>query len=170
MKAIISQMRIFIKEVLSHDFMITKALTSCFCLHHYSPPRPHSPQDEGQIIFDVDVTGRRDSQVRACAPLHQSVATATPTTGPEVVCVCVCIDTNDNCCLPLVSMAMAPSVEYRFSSSSLLFFWCWSWKNAFVYFAVVKNLVESESLCPWHSNVQIHFLKSASLVLKELSW
>uniref|UniRef100_A0A3P9QEQ4 BCL2 interacting protein 3 like b n=1 Tax=Poecilia reticulata TaxID=8081 RepID=A0A3P9QEQ4_POERE len=27
-----------------------------------SPPRPHSPQDEGQIIFDVDTTGRRDSQ------------------------------------------------------------------------------------------------------------
>uniref|UniRef100_A0A1A8NBJ6 BCL2/adenovirus E1B interacting protein 3-like b n=1 Tax=Nothobranchius pienaari TaxID=704102 RepID=A0A1A8NBJ6_9TELE len=27
-----------------------------------SPPRPHSPQDEGQIIFDVDMTGRRDSQ------------------------------------------------------------------------------------------------------------
>ncbi|XP_046907978.1 BCL2 interacting protein 3 like b isoform X2 [Hypomesus transpacificus] len=27
-----------------------------------SPPRPHSPQDEGQIIFDVDVTNRRDSQ------------------------------------------------------------------------------------------------------------
>ncbi|RXN30993.1 BCL2 adenovirus E1B 19 kDa -interacting 3-like protein [Labeo rohita] len=25
-----------------------------------SPPRPHSPQDEGQIIFDVDM--RRDSQ------------------------------------------------------------------------------------------------------------
>ncbi|KAJ0057350.1 hypothetical protein NL108_004937, partial [Boleophthalmus pectinirostris] len=24
------------------------------------PPRPHSPQDEGQIIFDVDA--RRDSQ------------------------------------------------------------------------------------------------------------
>ncbi|XP_061655084.1 BCL2/adenovirus E1B 19 kDa protein-interacting protein 3-like isoform X1 [Phyllopteryx taeniolatus] len=30
-----------------------------------SPPRPHTPQDEGQIIFDVDVTSRRDSQVRA---------------------------------------------------------------------------------------------------------
>ncbi|XP_029372400.1 BCL2 interacting protein 3 like b isoform X2 [Echeneis naucrates] len=30
-----------------------------------SPPRPHSPQDEGQIIFDVDVTSRRDSQVRS---------------------------------------------------------------------------------------------------------
>ncbi|XP_070780848.1 BCL2 interacting protein 3 like b [Enoplosus armatus] len=27
-----------------------------------SPPRPHSPQDDGQIIFDVDVTSRRDSQ------------------------------------------------------------------------------------------------------------
>ncbi|XP_037120886.1 BCL2/adenovirus E1B 19 kDa protein-interacting protein 3-like [Syngnathus acus] len=27
-----------------------------------SPPRPHTPQDEGQIIFDVDVSGRRDSQ------------------------------------------------------------------------------------------------------------
>lgn len=27
-----------------------------------SPPRPHTPQDEGQIIFDVDLTGRRDSQ------------------------------------------------------------------------------------------------------------
>ncbi|XP_044029194.1 BCL2 interacting protein 3 like b [Siniperca chuatsi] len=27
-----------------------------------SPPRPHSPQDDGQIIFDVDMTGRRDSQ------------------------------------------------------------------------------------------------------------
>uniref|UniRef100_A0A1A8J1R6 BCL2/adenovirus E1B interacting protein 3-like b n=1 Tax=Nothobranchius kuhntae TaxID=321403 RepID=A0A1A8J1R6_NOTKU len=27
-----------------------------------SPPRPHSPQDAGQIIFDVDMTGRRDSQ------------------------------------------------------------------------------------------------------------
>lgn len=27
-----------------------------------SPPRPHSPQDEGQIIFDVDTTSRRDSQ------------------------------------------------------------------------------------------------------------
>ncbi|XP_051906289.1 BCL2/adenovirus E1B 19 kDa protein-interacting protein 3-like isoform X4 [Hippocampus zosterae] len=27
-----------------------------------SPPRPQTPQDEGQIIFDVDVTGRRDSQ------------------------------------------------------------------------------------------------------------
>ncbi|XP_077441850.1 BCL2 interacting protein 3 like b isoform X2 [Vanacampus margaritifer] len=27
-----------------------------------SPPRPHTPQDEGQIIFDVDVTSRRDSQ------------------------------------------------------------------------------------------------------------
>ncbi|KAI4817057.1 hypothetical protein KUCAC02_009345 [Chaenocephalus aceratus] len=26
-----------------------------------SPPRPHSPQDDGQIIFDVDVSGRRDS-------------------------------------------------------------------------------------------------------------
>ncbi|KAM6975225.1 BCL2 interacting protein 3 like b isoform 1-T1 [Tautogolabrus adspersus] len=30
-----------------------------------SPPRPHSPQDDGQIIFDVDLSGRRDSQVRA---------------------------------------------------------------------------------------------------------
>ncbi|XP_061657155.1 BCL2/adenovirus E1B 19 kDa protein-interacting protein 3-like isoform X2 [Syngnathoides biaculeatus] len=28
-----------------------------------SPPRPHTPQDEGQIIFDVDVTSRRDSQI-----------------------------------------------------------------------------------------------------------
>ncbi|KAM4635486.1 BCL2 interacting protein 3 like b [Polymixia lowei] len=28
-----------------------------------SPPRPHSPQDDGQIIFDVDVTSRRDSQL-----------------------------------------------------------------------------------------------------------
>ncbi|XP_015831316.3 BCL2 interacting protein 3 like b [Nothobranchius furzeri] len=27
-----------------------------------SPPRPHSPQDAGQIIFDVDMIGRRDSQ------------------------------------------------------------------------------------------------------------
>lgn len=27
-----------------------------------SPPRPPSPQDEGQIIFDVDTTSRRDSQ------------------------------------------------------------------------------------------------------------
>uniref|UniRef100_A0A674PGR0 BCL2 interacting protein 3 like b n=1 Tax=Takifugu rubripes TaxID=31033 RepID=A0A674PGR0_TAKRU len=27
-----------------------------------SPPRPHSPQDEGQLIFHVDVAGRRDSQ------------------------------------------------------------------------------------------------------------
>ncbi|XP_069561421.1 BCL2 interacting protein 3 like b isoform X1 [Brachyistius frenatus] len=27
-----------------------------------SPPRPHTPQDDGQIIFDVDVSGRRDSQ------------------------------------------------------------------------------------------------------------
>uniref|UniRef100_A0A3P9JST5 BCL2 interacting protein 3 like b n=1 Tax=Oryzias latipes TaxID=8090 RepID=A0A3P9JST5_ORYLA len=27
-----------------------------------SPPRPHSPQDEGQIIFDVDMAARRDSQ------------------------------------------------------------------------------------------------------------
>nr|XP_020456700.1 BCL2/adenovirus E1B 19 kDa protein-interacting protein 3-like [Monopterus albus] len=27
-----------------------------------SPPRPHSPQDDGQIIFDVDATARRDSQ------------------------------------------------------------------------------------------------------------
>ncbi|XP_030625178.1 BCL2 interacting protein 3 like b [Chanos chanos] len=27
-----------------------------------SPPRPHSPQDDGQIVFDVDVTSRRDSQ------------------------------------------------------------------------------------------------------------
>ncbi|XP_019749769.1 BCL2 interacting protein 3 like b isoform X3 [Hippocampus comes] len=27
-----------------------------------SPPRPQTPQDEGQIIFDVDVTSRRDSQ------------------------------------------------------------------------------------------------------------
>lgn len=28
-----------------------------------SPPRPHSPQeDDGQIIFDVDVNSRRDSQ------------------------------------------------------------------------------------------------------------
>ncbi|CAN9504815.1 unnamed protein product [Ophioblennius macclurei] len=27
-----------------------------------SPPRPHTPQDEGQIIFDVDVSSRRDSQ------------------------------------------------------------------------------------------------------------
>ncbi|XP_068608790.1 BCL2/adenovirus E1B 19 kDa protein-interacting protein 3-like [Brachionichthys hirsutus] len=27
-----------------------------------SPPRPHSPQDEGQITFDVDATSRRDSQ------------------------------------------------------------------------------------------------------------
>ncbi|XP_034402608.1 BCL2 interacting protein 3 like b [Cyclopterus lumpus] len=26
-----------------------------------SPPRPPSPQDDGQIIFDVDVSGRRDS-------------------------------------------------------------------------------------------------------------
>uniref|UniRef100_A0A8C9XWQ3 BCL2 interacting protein 3 like b n=1 Tax=Sander lucioperca TaxID=283035 RepID=A0A8C9XWQ3_SANLU len=26
-----------------------------------SPPRPHSPQADGQIIFDVDVSGRRDS-------------------------------------------------------------------------------------------------------------
>ncbi|XP_061555200.1 BCL2/adenovirus E1B 19 kDa protein-interacting protein 3-like isoform X2 [Phycodurus eques] len=28
-----------------------------------SPPRPHTPQDEGQIIFDVDVSSRRDSQI-----------------------------------------------------------------------------------------------------------
>ncbi|XP_017281023.1 BCL2 interacting protein 3 like b [Kryptolebias marmoratus] len=27
-----------------------------------SPPRPHSPQDAGQIMFDVDTTSRRDSQ------------------------------------------------------------------------------------------------------------
>ncbi|XP_061836851.2 BCL2/adenovirus E1B 19 kDa protein-interacting protein 3-like [Nerophis lumbriciformis] len=27
-----------------------------------SPPRPHTPQDDGQIIFEADVTGRRDSQ------------------------------------------------------------------------------------------------------------
>ncbi|KAM6986055.1 BCL2 interacting protein 3 like b [Aplochiton taeniatus] len=27
-----------------------------------SPPRPHSPHDDGQIIFDVDVSSRRDSQ------------------------------------------------------------------------------------------------------------
>ncbi|XP_057674844.1 BCL2/adenovirus E1B 19 kDa protein-interacting protein 3-like [Corythoichthys intestinalis] len=27
-----------------------------------SPPRPHTPQDEGQIIFDVDLSSRRDSQ------------------------------------------------------------------------------------------------------------
>ncbi|KAJ3605064.1 hypothetical protein NHX12_027114 [Muraenolepis orangiensis] len=27
-----------------------------------SPPRPHTPQDDGQIIFDVDVTRDRDSQ------------------------------------------------------------------------------------------------------------
>ncbi|KAM8828845.1 BCL2 interacting protein 3 like b [Spinachia spinachia] len=26
-----------------------------------SLPRPHSPQDDGQIIFDVDLSGRRDS-------------------------------------------------------------------------------------------------------------
>ncbi|XP_037339812.1 BCL2 interacting protein 3 like b [Pungitius pungitius] len=26
-----------------------------------SPPRPHSPQDDGQIIFDVDLSGRKDS-------------------------------------------------------------------------------------------------------------
>ncbi|XP_035040420.1 BCL2 interacting protein 3 like b isoform X1 [Hippoglossus stenolepis] len=51
-----------------------------------SPPRPHSPQDDGQIIFDVDVTGRRDSQVSASRALHQSVAIATLSTGAEVVC------------------------------------------------------------------------------------
>ncbi|XP_077479349.1 BCL2/adenovirus E1B 19 kDa protein-interacting protein 3-like isoform X2 [Stigmatopora argus] len=27
-----------------------------------SPPRPHTPQDEGQIIFDVDLSNRTDSQ------------------------------------------------------------------------------------------------------------
>ncbi|XP_035247272.1 BCL2/adenovirus E1B 19 kDa protein-interacting protein 3-like [Anguilla anguilla] len=27
-----------------------------------SPPRPHSPQDEGQITFDVEMSSRRDSQ------------------------------------------------------------------------------------------------------------
>ncbi|XP_008322876.1 BCL2/adenovirus E1B 19 kDa protein-interacting protein 3-like isoform X2 [Cynoglossus semilaevis] len=27
-----------------------------------SPPRPHSPQDEGKIMFDVDISSRRDSQ------------------------------------------------------------------------------------------------------------
>ena len=102
-------MRIFIREVF--DFVTTELLTYCFDVT-YSPPRPHSPQDDGQIIFDVDVTGRRDSQVRAHVPLRvlrQSVAMATSTTGHEVAHV------NDNCCLPLVSMVMAvaPSVDYR---------------------------------------------------------
>ncbi|KAJ8286533.1 hypothetical protein GJAV_G00040230 [Gymnothorax javanicus] len=27
-----------------------------------SPPRPHSPQDEGQIMFDVETSSRRESQ------------------------------------------------------------------------------------------------------------
>ncbi|KAI1905002.1 hypothetical protein AGOR_G00011470 [Albula goreensis] len=27
-----------------------------------SPPRPHSPQDEGQITFDVEISSRRESQ------------------------------------------------------------------------------------------------------------
>lgn len=40
------------------DFADTETSVSA-----HSPPRPHSPQDEGQIIFDVD--GRRDSQVRS---------------------------------------------------------------------------------------------------------
>lgn len=32
----------------------------------YSPPRPHSPdQDEGQITFDVEMPSERDCQVRA---------------------------------------------------------------------------------------------------------
>lgn len=43
-----------------------------------SPPRPHSPQDDGQLIFHVDVAGRRDSQV------SRSVAAAT--TGTELIC------------------------------------------------------------------------------------
>jgi len=57
----------------------------------HSPPRPPSPQDEGQIIFDVDM--RRDSQVlplenivdhlmeRSLAYLHYLSV---------FVCVCVC--------------------------------------------------------------------------------
>ncbi|XP_062268427.1 BCL2 interacting protein 3 like b isoform X1 [Platichthys flesus] len=49
-----------------------------------SPPRPHSPQDDGQIIFDVDVTSRRDSQVSASRALHQSVAVATLSAGAEM--------------------------------------------------------------------------------------
>ncbi|XP_051906285.1 BCL2/adenovirus E1B 19 kDa protein-interacting protein 3-like isoform X1 [Hippocampus zosterae] len=44
-----------------------------------SPPRPQTPQDEGQIIFDVDVTGRRDSQVRTeVGPRGIEVVMATP--------------------------------------------------------------------------------------------
>ncbi|XP_067340912.1 BCL2 interacting protein 3 like b isoform X2 [Channa argus] len=43
-----------------------------------------SPQDDGQIIFDVDVTGRRDSQVRASQVLRPSVAMATPALGSEM--------------------------------------------------------------------------------------
>uniref|UniRef100_A0A3B3QPQ7 BCL2 interacting protein 3 like n=1 Tax=Paramormyrops kingsleyae TaxID=1676925 RepID=A0A3B3QPQ7_9TELE len=31
-----------------------------------SPPRPHSPQDDGQITFDVDVSAVKEGQV--CAP------------------------------------------------------------------------------------------------------
>lgn len=42
-----------------------------------SPPRPHSPQEEGQLIFHVDVAGRRDSQVSQ--PV--AMATAGPDTG-----------------------------------------------------------------------------------------
>ncbi|ROJ26370.1 BCL2/adenovirus E1B 19 kDa protein-interacting protein 3-like [Anabarilius grahami] len=52
-------------RVLEHECLFTTSircvvLVDSLCRTHRSPPRPHSPQDEGQIIFDVDM--RRDSQ------------------------------------------------------------------------------------------------------------
>lgn len=49
-----------------------------------SPPRPHSPQDEGKIMFDVDISSRRDSQVRM-------LITLLPWRLLLLFYVCVCI-------------------------------------------------------------------------------
>lgn len=58
----------------------------------HSPPRPHSPQDEGQIIFDVD--GRRDSQVRSppSGLFPRQPQPLAPKCLPERVCaISVCV-------------------------------------------------------------------------------
>ncbi|KAI9524952.1 hypothetical protein NQZ68_014488 [Dissostichus eleginoides] len=52
----VSHLRMFEKGTLCQHADLEQAATQTS-----APPRPHSPQDDGQIIFDVDVSGRRDS-------------------------------------------------------------------------------------------------------------